>query len=161
MRPAGCPLHLLLLHHAFADHLVHESAKKSGVGQPIPPLLSEIQVATTNAGARTARRLDPRLFGALHVDLHCYLPMDRLLERQNAIQRTLAARHLQDGHLVLYDITSRYFEGDYTQSDIVTFGYNRDGKRGHEQMVIALLCSAEGCPVGVEVFAGNTQDAST
>src|SRR5258707_12487346 len=95
------------------------------------------------------------------VDLHCYLPMDRLLERQSAIQRTLAARHLQDGHLVLYDITSSYFEGAYTQSDIVTFGYNRDGKRGHEQMVIALLCSAEGCPVGVEVFAGNTQDAST
>src|SRR5208283_3457961 len=49
----------------------------------------------------------------------------------------------------------------YTQSDIVTFGYNRDSKRGHEQMVIALLCSAEGCPVGVEVFAGNMQDAST
>jgi hypothetical protein len=45
-----------------------ESAKKSGVGQPIPPLLSEIQVATTNAGARTARRLDPRLFGALQPD---------------------------------------------------------------------------------------------
>jgi transposase len=73
----------------------------------------------------------------------------------------LAARHLQDGHLVLYDITSSYFEGAYTQSDLVTFGYNRDGKRGHEQMVIALLCSAEGCPVGVEVFAGNTQDATT
>src|SRR5271165_7059810 len=68
---------------------------------------------------------------------------------------------LKDGHLVLYDITSSYFEGAYTQSDIVTFGYNRDGKRGHEQMVIALLCSAEGCPVGVEVFDGNTQDAST
>jgi Transposase DDE domain len=99
--------------------------------------------------------------GKVDVDQHCYLPMDRLLERQSAIQRTLAARHLQDGHLVLYDITSSYFEGAYTQSDIVTFGYNRDGKRGHEQMVIALLCSAEGCPVGVEVFAGNTQDAST
>ena len=99
--------------------------------------------------------------GKVDVDLHCYLPMDRLLERQSAIQRTLAARHLQDGHLVLYDITSSYFEGAYTQSDIVTFGYNRDGKRGHEQIVIALLCSAEGCPVGVEVFAGNTQDAST
>jgi hypothetical protein len=67
------------------------------------------------------------------VDLHCYLPMDRLLERQSAIQRTLAARHLQDGHLVLYDITSSYFEGAYTQSDLVTFDYNRDGKRGHEQ----------------------------
>src|SRR3974377_1448962 len=99
--------------------------------------------------------------GKVDVDLHCYLPMDRLLERQSAIQRTLAARHLKDGHLVLYDITSSYFEGAYTQSDIVTFGYNRDGKRGHEQMVIALLCSAEGCPVGAEVFAGNTQDAST
>ncbi len=99
--------------------------------------------------------------GKVDVDLHCYLPMDRLLERQSAIQRTLAARHLKDGHLVLYDITSSYFEGAYAQSDIVTFGYNRDGKRGHEQMVIALLCSAEGCPVGVEVFAGNTQDAST
>jgi hypothetical protein len=73
----------------------------------------------------------------------------------------LAARHLQDGHLVLYDITSSYFEGAYTHSEIVTFGYNRDGERGHEQMVIALLCSAEGRPVGVEVFAGNTQDAST
>ena len=99
--------------------------------------------------------------GKVDVDQHCYLAMDRLLERQSAIQRTLAARHLQDGHLVLYDITSSYFEGAYTQSDIVTFGYNRDAKRGHEQMVIALLCSAEGCPVGVEVFAGNTQDAST
>src|SRR5690242_4304818 len=72
-----------------------------------------------------------------------------------------AARHLQDGPLVLYDITSSYFEGAYPHSELVTFGYDRDGKRGHEQMVIALLCSAQGCPVGVEVFAGNTQDAST
>jgi hypothetical protein len=99
--------------------------------------------------------------GKVDVDIHCYQAMDRLLERQSAIQRTLASRHLKDGHLVLYDITSSYFEGAYTQSDIVTSGYNRDGKRGHEQMIIALLCSAEGCPVGVEVFAGNTQDATT
>ena len=56
--------------------------------------------------------------GKVDVDQHCYFPMDRLLERQNAIQRTLAARHLKDGHLVLYDITSSYFEGAYTQSDI-------------------------------------------
>ncbi|MBK6929303.1 MAG: transposase [Comamonadaceae bacterium] len=66
-----------------------------------------------------------------------------------------------DGSLVLYDITSSYFEGEYADSEIVQFGYNRDGKRGHEQMVIGLLCSEAGCPVGVEVFAGNTQDAST
>jgi transposase len=62
---------------------------------------------------------------------------------------------------VLYDITSTYFEGAYAESQIVLFGYNRDCKKGHEQVVIGLLCNAEGCPVGVEVFAGNTQDAST
>jgi transposase len=99
--------------------------------------------------------------GPIDVEEHCYRPMDRLLERQKAIQRTLAGKHLQNGHLVLYDITSTYFEGAYAQSEIVLFGYNRDGKKGHEQVVIGLLCNAEGCPVGVEVFAGNTQDAST
>ena len=45
-----------------------------------------------------------------------------------------------------------YFEGQYEDSEIVAFGYNRDGKRGHEQMVIGLLCSPEGCPVAVEIF---------
>jgi transposase len=99
--------------------------------------------------------------GPVDVEEHCYEPMDRLLERQKAIQRTLASKYLQDGHMVLYDITSTYFEGAYLESDIVLFGYNRDGKKGHEQVVLGLLCNAEGCPVGVEVFAGNTQDAST
>jgi transposase len=99
--------------------------------------------------------------GPVDVEEHCYQPMDRLLERQKAIQRTLASKHLQDGHMVLYDITSTYFEGAYLESDIVLFGYNRDGKKSHEQVVLGLLCNAEGCPVGVEVFAGNTQDAST
>ena len=99
--------------------------------------------------------------GEVDVEKHCYASMDRLLARQKSIQRKLAARHLESGHLVLYDITSSYFEGAYEESDIVAFGYNRDGKRGHEQMVMGLLCSKEGCPIGVEVFAGNTKDAST
>lgn len=99
--------------------------------------------------------------GAVDVDAHCYAAMDRLMLRQEAIQKTLADKHLKNGALVLYDITSSYFEGAYDDSDIVKFGYNRDGKRGHEQMVIGLLCSPEGCPVGVEVFPGNTQDAKT
>lgn len=98
---------------------------------------------------------------AVDVDQHCYAPMDRLLARQKAIETTLATQHLKSGRLVLYDITSSYFEGEYDDSDIVLFGYNRDGKRGHEQMVIGLVCSEDGCPVGVEVFPGNTQDAST
>jgi|WetSurSiteA1Bulk_404760.scaffolds.fasta_scaffold24509_1 transposase len=99
--------------------------------------------------------------GPVDVDKHCYKSMDRLLQRQEAIQKTLAKKHLRNGALVLYDITSSYFEGEYEDSEIVRFGYNRDGKRGHEQMVIGLLCSPEGCPVGVEVFPGNTQDAQT
>lgn len=99
--------------------------------------------------------------GPVDVDEHCYAPLDRLLERQPAIQQTLAKTHLQDGCIVLYDITSSYFEGQYEDSEIVQFGYNRDGKRGHEQIVIGLLTNAEGCPIAVEVFPGNTQDAAT
>ncbi len=99
--------------------------------------------------------------GGVDVDAHCYAPMDRLLGRQKAIEKALAARHMKEGCLVLYDITSSYFEGQYPDSEIVLFGYNRDGKRGHEQMVVALVCNQDGCPVGVEVFPGNTQDAST
>ena len=99
--------------------------------------------------------------GPVDVDVHCYEAMDKLLARQKAVEKALAARHMSSGRLVLYDITSSYFEGEYRDSDIVYFGYNRDGKRGHEQMVIGLVCNEEGCPVGVEVFPGNTQDAST
>ena len=99
--------------------------------------------------------------GPVDVEEHCYDAMDRLLDRQKAIQKALAARHLRNGRLVLYDITSSYFEGAYEESEIVLFGYNRDGKRGHEQICLGLLCNEEGCPVGVEVFPGNTQDATT
>lgn len=99
--------------------------------------------------------------GPVDVDAHCYEPMDRLLERQPAIQKTLTKKHLTNGCLVLYDITSTYFEGEYAESELVQFGYNRDGKRGHEQVVIGLLTSADGCPVAVEVFPGNKQDAAT
>lgn len=99
--------------------------------------------------------------GRPDVETHCYEPLDRLLERQPAIQDKLARKHLSNGCLVLYDITSTYFEGAYQDSEIVLFGYNRDGKKGHEQIVIGLLCNREGCPVGCEVFPGNTKDATT
>jgi hypothetical protein len=99
--------------------------------------------------------------GEIDVNVHCYAAMDRLLERQRSVQKALAKKHLGDGVLVLYDITSSYMEGEYEDSDLVCFGYNRDGKRGHEQIVISLLCSRDGCPVAVEVFKGNTKDDST
>jgi transposase len=95
------------------------------------------------------------------VEKHCYLPMDRLLERQTAIQKKLAKNHLQNGAMVLYDITSSYFEGEYEDSELVSFGYNRDGKKGHEQVVVGLMTNAGGCPVGCEVFKGNTNDSTT
>lgn len=99
--------------------------------------------------------------GRPDVEDHCCEPLDHLLKRQSAIQKKLAAKHLINGCLVLYDITSSYLEGEYPSSDIVKFGYNRDKKKGHKQIVIGLLCNAEGCPVGVEVFKGNTNDATT
>ena len=95
------------------------------------------------------------------VDEHAYLPMDRLLERQESIQKQLAKKHLQDGCLVYYDMTSSYAEGEYADSDLVAYGHNRDGKRGHEQMAIGLLTTAQGCPVAVRVFRGNTVDQTT
>ncbi len=99
--------------------------------------------------------------GPPDVDVQCYEPMDKLLQRQGAIQKNLAGRHLTGGQLVLYDITSIYFEGDYKASELVTFGYNRDRKKGREQIVVGLVCNGQGCPVGVEVYAGNTKDETT
>jgi transposase len=95
------------------------------------------------------------------VEDHCYKAMDRLLERQKHIQKNLARKHLSRSHLILYDITSSYFEGEYKNSEIVDFGYNRDGKKGREQVVIGLVCTCEGCPIGIEVYPGNTKDSTT
>jgi hypothetical protein len=96
--------------------------------------------------------------GPFDVNVHCYEAMDRLFERQGAIQKFLANKHLKGGVLGLYDMTSSYMDGEYGDSDLVCFGYNRDKKRGHEQIVISLLCSKDGCPVAVEVFEGITKD---
>jgi transposase len=91
----------------------------------------------------------------------CYEAMDQLLSRQPAIQKVLAGQHLKDGCLILYDVTSSYFEGEYKGSELVDWGYNRDGKRGHKQIVIGLMTDKAGCPVGVSVYRGNTNDQKT
>jgi len=62
---------------------------------------------------------------------------------------------------LLYDITRIYFEGQYKSSERVKFGYNRDYKKGREQVGVGLLCNAQGCPVGVEIYSGNTKDGTT
>ena len=85
-----------------------------------------------------------------------YEAMDWLLRRQKRIERTLAAKHIEDGSLVLCDLTSVYFEG--TKCPLAKRGYSRDGRRGKLQIVFALLCDRDGCPVAAEVFRGNTAD---
>lgn len=97
----------------------------------------------------------------IDVNHHCYSPMDRLMERKDIIQKKLAQKHLTQRSVILYDITSTYFEGKYSNSKMITYGYNRDKKRGHEQIVIGLICSQDGCPIAVEVFRGNTKDETT
>ncbi len=99
--------------------------------------------------------------GTPAIEKQCYLPMDRLLKRQKAIQKMLLKKHVSDGSMVLYDITSSYFEGEYAESDWVTFGYNRAGKKGDEQVVIGLITNTDGCPIGCEVFEGNINDTTT
>ncbi len=88
-----------------------------------------------------------------------YAAMDWLLKRQERIEQQLAARHLSAGTLVLYDVTSTYFEGRHCP--LARLGYSRDGKKGKLQIVFGLLTSSEGCPVAVEVFEGNTADPKT
>ncbi len=86
--------------------------------------------------------------------------LDWLLKRQPWIEKSLANRHLAGGNtLVLYDVSSSFLEGRCCP--LAAFGHNRDGKTGKQQITYGLLCAADGCPVAMEVFAGNTGDPST
>ena len=118
--------------------------------------------------AATARMLDAETaasslgavldLGAVDED-ELYEALDWLGERQPAIEKSLARKHLKDGALVLYDVSSSYMEGRCCP--LAKFGYNRDGKKGKLQIVYGLLCSADGRPIAVEVFEGNTSDPKT
>lgn len=88
-----------------------------------------------------------------------YAALDWLLERQAAIEAALAKRHLKNGTLVLYDVSSSYMEGRCCP--IAQRGYSRDGRRGTLQIVYGLLCAPDGCPVAIQVFEGNTGDPMT
>jgi hypothetical protein len=88
-----------------------------------------------------------------------YRTLDWLGERQSAIEAALARRHLKDGALVLYDVSSSWFEGRCCE--LARFGHSRGGKKGKLQIIYGLLCAIDGCPVAVEVFEGNTGDPMT
>jgi transposase len=88
-----------------------------------------------------------------------YEAMDWMLERQDAIEKALAKRHLADGMLVLYDVSSAAFEG--RTCPLGKIGHPRDGVKGRLQIVYGLLCSTAGVPIAIEVFDGNTADPKT
>jgi hypothetical protein len=88
-----------------------------------------------------------------------YAAMDWLIERQDRIEDLLAARHLHDGEMVLYDVSSSYFEG--RTCPLAKLGYSRDGTPGLGQIVYGLLCDNDGRPVAVEVFTGELHDDKT
>jgi transposase len=88
-----------------------------------------------------------------------YGALDWLAERQAKIEQRLARRHLADGELVLYDVSSSYFEG--RSCPLAKLGYSRDGRRGTLQVIYGLLCDRRGRPISVEVFDGNVHDDAT
>ncbi len=88
-----------------------------------------------------------------------YAAMDWLLAHQDIIQKKLATRHLREGGLVLYDLSSSYFEG--STCPLAKRGYSRDGKPGTLQVNYGLLTDPRGCPVAVSVHEGNTADSRT
>lgn len=107
--------------------------------------------------------LNSSLGGILNLDSadesELYQAMDWLLPQQARIEQELAKRHLANGGLVLYDLTSTYFEGRHCP--LAKLGHSRDDKSGKLQIVFGLLTNAQGCPVAVEVFDGNTGDPKT
>jgi hypothetical protein len=88
-----------------------------------------------------------------------YQAMDWLRARQGRIEEALAGRHLGEGSLVLYDVSSSFYTGSHCA--LAKFGHSRDGRAGYPQIVYGLLCNSEGCPVAIEVFEGNTADPTT
>ena len=115
------------------------------------------KLATTRWWHTTTLAEDFDVAAATENDL--YAAMDWLLARQNTIQKKLAARHLSAGGLVLYDLSSSYFEG--STCPLAKLGYNRDGKKGLLQVNYGLLTNARGCPVAVSVHEGNVADSQT
>ena len=115
------------------------------------------KLATTRWWHTTTLASDFGVADANEDDL--YAAMDWLLARQGTIQKKLGTRHLAAGGLVLYDLSSSYFEG--TTCPLAKLGYSRDGKPGLLQVNYGLLTDARGCPVAVSVYEGNVGDSTT
>src|SRR5438309_6295772 len=147
-RPLGKPIDKRLVPLAIA--LI-----ASRLISPASKLATARELAADTAGSSLGRLLE---LGAVE-ESELYRALDWLGARQAAIETALARRHLKDGALVLYDVSSSWLEGRCCE--LARFGYSRDSKKGKLQIVYGLLCAADGCPVAVEVFEGNTADPMT
>jgi Transposase DDE domain len=128
------------------------------VGRILEPA-SKLAAARALSPATAASSLGEALgLGAVDED-ELYTALDWLLARQPAIEAALAKRHLSNGTLVLYDVSSSYMEGRCCP--LAKRGYSRDGRKGTLQIIYGLLCAPDGCPIAIEVFDGNTADPMT
>jgi len=125
----------------IAERLVHPCSK----------------LATTRLWHSTTLAEDLGVSQATEDDL--YEAMDWLLERQGAIEKKLAARHLGEGAQVLYDVTSSYYEG--RTCPLMRFGHDRDGKRARPIVVYGVMTDRSGRPIALEAYPGNTGDPAT
>src|SRR6201995_5186244 len=128
------------------------------VGRILDPV-SKLATARMLSPATASTSLGEALGLGVVDDDELYAALDWLLARQPAIEAILAKRHLTNGTLVLYDVSSSYMRGRCCP--LAKRGYSRDGKKGTLQIVYGLLCAPDGCPVAIEVFDGNTGDPTT
>jgi transposase len=120
-------------------------------------LAPHTKLATTRWWHTTTLAEEYAVVKADETDL--YAAMDWILERQGAIEKKLSVRHLSEGALALYDLSSSYFEGHCCP--LAKIGYSRDGKRNTPQVNYGLLTTRAGCPVAISVYEGNTADVTT
>ena len=147
------------------DHLLGDAGGRHGtlvramiVARLVEPA-SKLATAKALSLATATSSLAPVLgLGEVDTD-ELYAALDWLLEQQPTIEAALAERHLADGTLVLYDVSSSWLEGRCCP--LAKFGHSRDGKSNKLQIVYGLLCAADGCPVAIEVFDGNIADPTT
>jgi hypothetical protein len=134
------------LQEALIAHRLISPGSKLGLSRA---LSSETATSTLGEVLGVAGATEDELYGA----------MDALLSRQKSLEKALARKHLQDGSLMLYDVSSSYYTGEHCE--LARYGHNRDGKKRFPQIVYGLLCASDGCPVAIEVFEGNTADPKT
>ena len=139
------------------------SAKRCREGDLVVAMIAQrlldpcSKLATTRAWHTTTLAEELGVEKATEDDL--YQAMDWLLERKERIEKKLAERHLAEGCLVLYDVTSSYYEG--RTCPLARFGHDRDGQKGRPIIVYGVMTDREGCPISVRVYPGNTGDPKT